>query len=415
MTITHSRLAAALGILAASAAACTRKEAPPAAQEWVLHVEPLASPAGPASAQPQLTSSEHGLILSWLENAGTTTTFKFAQRTATGWSDPRPIVSGSDFFVNFADVPSVVRLADRTLVAHWLQMSGTDPESDAYDVRLTRSNDDGRTWSPAFSPHHDGTKNEHGFATLFDVRGAGLGLVWLDGRAIKPSTTPGEDGVGDMSLRAAIYDRNWVERSEDAVDLRVCECCPTSAAVTSDGVVVAYRDRSPTEVRNIYVARLVDGKWTEPAPVHDDGWQIDGCPVNGPALGAAGRGVGVAWFTVQQDQGQARVAFSQDAGRTFGAPIRVDDAGSLGRVDLELLPDGSAVVSWIELAGSQAAFKVRRVERSGQRSAAVTVAEMGANRNSGYPRMARRGNEIVFAWTGTDDSLQVKTATARLP
>ena len=82
---------------------------------------------------------------------------------------------------------------------------------------------------------------------------------------------------------------------------------------------------------------------------------------------------------------------------------------------VEVLPDGSALVSWIELAGGQAAFKVRRVEASGQRSAAVTVTDLGTNRNSGYPRMARRGNEVVFAWTGTDDSLQVKTATARLP
>ena len=48
------------------------------------------SPAGPASAQPQLTASEHGVILSWLENAGSTTTFKFSQRTATGWSDAQP-------------------------------------------------------------------------------------------------------------------------------------------------------------------------------------------------------------------------------------------------------------------------------------------------------------------------------------
>ena len=298
-----------------------------------------------------MTASEHGLILSWLENAGSTTTFKFSQRTATGWSDPLPIVSGPDFFANFADLPSVVRLADRTLVAHWLQMSGTDPESEAYDVQLTRSTDDGRTWSPAFSPHHDGTKNEHGFASLFDVRGAELGLIWLDGRAIKPPATPGDDGVGDMSLRAAVYDRNWKQLSEDAVDLRVCECCPTSAASTSDGVVVAYRGRSQDEIRNIYVARLVDGKWSTPAPVHDDGWQIDGCPVNGPAASAAGRTVAVAWFTVQKDLGQAFVAFSQDAGRTFGAPIRVDDAGSLGKVDLELLLDGSAVASWIELAG----------------------------------------------------------------
>ena len=72
-------------------------------------------------------------------------------------------------------------------------------------------------------------------------------------------------------------------------------------------------------------------------------------------------------------------------------------------------------MSWIELAGRQAAFKVRRIDRSGQRSAAVTVADIGANRNSGYPRMARRGNELLFAWTGTDGSLRAKTARARVP
>jgi len=132
-------------------------------------------------------------------------------------------------------------------------------------------------------------------------------------------------------------------------------------------------------------------------------------------VSAAGRTVAVAWFTVQKDLGQAFVAFSQDAGRTFGAPIRVDDAGSLGKVDLELLLDGSAVASWIEQADGKSAFKVRRIEPSGHRSAAIVVADMGTNRNSGYPRMARRGNELVFAWTGTDDSLQVKTAVARLP
>jgi hypothetical protein len=401
-----------LALIPAVGAACARS-ADRSESAWTLRVEPMASPAGPASAQPQLTVSDHGVILSWLENAGTLTTFKFAERTAEGWSDARQIVSGRDFFANWADVPSVVRLSDRTLVGHWLQRSGA--ETYAYDVRLTRSADEGRTWSPAFSPHHDGTENEHGFASLFDIRGAGLGLIWLDGRAMKPSATPGEEGVGDMSLRAATYDRDWTQLSEDAIDLRVCECCPTAAAVTSDGVVVAYRDRSPAEIRNIYVARLVNGKWTDPAPVHDDGWRIDGCPVNGPSLSAIGRDVAIGWFTVQQERGHAFVAFSDDAGKTFGAPIRVDDADSLGRVDVEQMPDGSAVVSWIELANGRASFNVRRVARSGQRSGAVIVTDIGANRNSGYPRMARHGAELVFAWTGTDDSLRVQTASARIP
>jgi hypothetical protein len=73
------------------------------------------------------------------------------------------------------------------------------------------------------------------------------------------------------------------------------------------------------------------------------------------------------------------------------------------------------VVAWVELAGKQAAFKVRRVERSGQRSAAFTVTDLGAQRNSGYPRLARSGQELIFAWTGTGDRLRVETAVARLP
>jgi len=389
---------------------CTRATPPPAIA-WTLQLGPLASPAGDASAQPQLTASKDGVILSWLENAGSQTTLKFSERTVTGWSDARTVASGDDFFANWADVPSVMRLADRTLVAHWLQSHGA---SAGYDVRLARSTDDGRTWSAPFSPHHDGTKTQHGFASLFDA-GGGLGLIWLDGRAMKPGVGPDDEGTGDMGLRAARFDRNGQQVSEDAVSVRVCECCPTASAVTADGPIVAYRNRSADEVRDIHVSRLSGGAWTVPAPVHADGWTIDGCPVNGPAISASGRDVAVAWFTAPNDEGHAFVTFSQDAGRTFSAPIRVDEAGSLGRVDVEQMPDGSAVVGWVELADRIAAFKVRRVERNGQRSAAVTITDLGGRRNSGYPRMARHGQEVVFAWTGTGDRLRVETTVAHIP
>lgn len=407
--IRRSLFAAAICGLAACSNACSAT--PPASPEWTLRIEPLSSPAGPASAQPQLSTSPHGVLLSWLENADTTTTFKFAERSAGVWTAPRTIASGRDFFVNFADVPSAIRLADRTLVAHWLQRSASDTY--AYDVKLARSGDDGATWSAPFSPHHDGTKSEHGFASLFDLGGGRFGLAWLDGRNMKPSTDA--ESVGDMSLRAAAFDAGATQTADEAIDLRVCECCPTAAAVTADGVVVAYRDRRADEVRNIQVTRFAHGKWSDPSPVHDDGWRIDGCPVNGPALSAVGSHVAIAWFTVQQERGHAFVAFSAEAGRTFGAPIPLDDAGSLGRVDVEQLEDGSAVAAWIESAGQKATFSLRRVEPSGRRSAPVVVTGMGANRNSGYPRMVRNGRELVFAWTGTDDSLRVQTAAARLP
>ena len=162
-------------------------------------LEPLPSPAGDATAQPQLTASSDGVILSWLENTSSQTALKFSERTAAGWSEPRLVAFGDDFFANYADIPSVVRLADRTLVAHWMQMNGAS--ASGYDLRLARSTDEGRTWSAPFSPHHDGTKTEHGFASLFDT-GGGLGLIWLDGRAMKPGTTPDDEGTGDMGLRA---------------------------------------------------------------------------------------------------------------------------------------------------------------------------------------------------------------------
>ena len=404
-----------LALVAACAfpvAGCTRPAPPIPAAEWTLKIEPLTSPAGDGTAQPQLTASNDAVILSWLENTSSQTALKFSERTAAGWSEPRLVAFGDDFFANYADVPSVVRLTDRTLVAHWLQTNGAS--GPGYNLRLARSTDEGRTWSAPFSPHHDGTNTQHGFASLFDT-GGGLGVIWLDGRAMTPGVTPQDEGTGDMGLRAAHFDRAWKQRSEDAIDRRVCECCPTAAAVTTDGPIVAYRNRSTGEVRDIYVSRFTGEAWTVPAPVHGDGWTIDGCPVNGPAIGANARQVAVAWFTAPKDEGHAFVAFSQDAGRTFSAPVQVDDAGSLGRVDVEQLADGSAVVGWIELSGRNAAFKVRRVERGGQRSAPITVTSLGASRNSGYPRLARRGQELIVAWTGSGDRRRVETAVARLP
>ena len=384
--------------------------------EWTIAPEPLPSPAGANSMEPQLTTEGSRTILNWLERAGTHTALKFAERTASGWSDVRTAAEGNDFMVNAADVPSVRLLADGTLVAQWLQEDGPDPES--YKLRLSMSRDAGRTWSAPASPHHDTVQTQHGFASLFQAPGAGLGLVWLDGRAIKPDAP---EGVGNMALRAAIFDANGSERPETVVDSRVCECCPTAAAATSEGTIVAYRNRSDNEIRDIYVTTFVNGRWTPPVAVHNDGWRITGCPVNGPAISARGRDVAVAWFTAKDDQGHSFVAFSHDAGRTFGAPVRVDDVSSPGRVGVEVLSDTSAIVSWVETPSQQspqapqapqATFSARRVDDHGKRGAAVAVGDSTGTR---YPRLARFGDDVLFAWTATDKGVpRVLTARARI-
>jgi hypothetical protein len=401
-----------LGMSVAGTAPVQRSTVP--ALDWRPSITALASPAGAESAQPQLTTSSRGILLSWVERSGRTATLKFSERTAGGWSPPRTVASGDDWFVNWADVPSVLRLEDGTLAAHWLQKSGLDAY--AYDVRLAYSTNDGRSWSAPFTPHHDGLKREHGFVSLFSMPRGGLGLVWLDGRAM--ASAAGHEGGasgGAMGLRYGTFDRTWKQTSEVPIDQRVCECCPTTAAMTSDGPVVAYRDRSDDEVRDIYVARLENGKWSAPKPVHHDNWQIAACPVNGPMLSARDRNVVLAWFTGKNDVGHAYVAFSEDAGRTFGPPVQLDGGAAVGRVDVALLPDGTTIATWIESANQRASFAARRVDSSGRTSPIVTISDIVGARTSGYPRVAFGGDELVFAWIESlAGKATVKTAVSKL-
>jgi hypothetical protein len=378
-----------------------------AAQPARSAVTPLVSPAAAESGQPQLTVSSRGVLLSWIERAGNVATLRFAERTPSGWTAAGMVASGSDWFVNWADVPSVQRLDDGTLAAHWLQKSGAGTY--AYDVRLSHSRDNGKTWATSFTPHHDGTQTEHGFASLLQMPGAGLGLFWLDGRATSGGHG-GHGGGGAMSLRFGSFDQKWKQTADAAIDARVCDCCPTAAAVTADGPVVVYRDRSDTEVRDIAIVRFERGAWTAPAPVHADNWTIQACPVNGPAIAAQGRTVVVAWFTAVGDRPRTFLAFSKDAGRSFGTPVALDEGVAVGRVDVELLPDGSAVAAYIEQTGQRSQFRVRRVAPDGVRSAAIVVAGLDAGRASGYPRIAVHQGEVTAAWVERDGSMRVKTA-----
>ena len=402
---------------------------PPDPAAWSIDIRPLTAPAATSSTEPQLTASGTDVILSWIERAGATSTLKFAQRTDEGWSAPLTAASGADWFLSYADPPAVMRLSNGTLVAQWLQQIGP---IEAMDLKLSYSRDEGETWAPAFTPHHDGTTTQHAFASMFEMPGSTLGLVWLDGRESFIETD--DPAGGSMTMWYAAFDGTWKQTADAAIDHKVCECCSTAAAVTSDGVLTAFRDRSNDEIRNIAVSRLginsgidsatggAEASWTEPAAVHDDGWKTYSCPVNGPALSARGRQAAVAWFSAPADEGHAFVAFSEDAGRTWGPPIRLDDAMSIGRVDVELLDDGSAVATWIEYAGGQSELRARLVTPNGIRSAPVNVAGVGEDAAAGLPRLARRGDELIFAWTesGTpnqagDTPQRVRTAVAQLP
>lgn len=386
----------------------------PARTDEPLVIRTSESPAGADSREPDLAATSDGrVILSWIQRIGEKRyALRMAERDARGWSEVRTVAEGENWFINWADFPSVVALSDGSLAAHWLVKSGASTY--AYDVNIARSKDRGKTWDRPVVPHRDLTQTEHGFVSLIPLADARVGAVWLDGRNLKNVKDDDEHSAlkESMTLRYAAIDAEGKLSDEAQLDERVCECCQTSAALTSNGVIVAYRDRSPTEVRDISVIRSATNTgWSSPQTVHLDGWQINACPVNGPAIAAEGSRVAIAWFTEGGGASHVNIAFSNDGGATFGNKIQIDDGNTVGRVDALMLPDGSALVCWLAGTVEEGAIKVRRVQSDGTVGPVAMIAKTDISRSSGFPRMARLQDEVFFAWTEFGKPSQVRVAS----
>jgi hypothetical protein len=380
---------------------------------WLDAPTELASPAAAGSRFPHLASRRGGvLVMSWLEPAGRGEfALRFATWTRGAWSSAGTVATGRDWFVNWADFPSVVSIDDRLWAAHWLQQKPGNVY--AYDVRVAMSTDAGRTWSTAVAPHDDGTSTEHGFVSLFEDGGVAR-VVWLDGRNTSGAHDHSSGAGGAMTLRSTSIGADAREQGPDIeLDSRTCDCCQTDAARTREGSVVVYRDRSEAEVRDIALVRHTAAGWSAPVPVASDGWRIDACPVNGPAVDARGDTVVVAWFTAP-DKPRVRLAFSTDGGRTFTPPIEVAAGKVAGRVDVVLLPDGRAAVSWLADRPGAAEITVQAFTAEGPAGAAAVIAHSDIARSSGFPQMVLGDGGLLFAWTRSGDRPEVRAAFARL-
>ena len=390
----------AVALMVLAACSSSDRQAPGA------RIAVLPSPAGPQSGEPFLASDAAGTVhMTWIEKTSDSTyAVRYARLDSATWSRPTTVVERRDLFVNWADYPSVIATPSGRLLVHWLQRSGAGRY--AYDVRIAQSTDGGGTWSDGAILHTDRSAAEHGFVALWAAPGDSVRAAWLDGRHM--TADAGGHGQGAMSVQAVSVAPTGTLGAEQPVDLRTCDCCQVAATVATSGPVVAYRDRTDDEVRDIAVVRLVDGKWTSPRIVHADGWHIEACPVNGPALAARGDTVAIAWFTGAQDTARVRVAFSVDGGAHFAAPVRVDGGAPAGRVGIVLDQNGDALVSWLErVPPEDAEVRVRRVARSGDLGATTTISRTKAARASGFPRIVRRGDSLLAAWTVPGDSARV--------
>ena len=365
---------------------------------------PMELPSGNYSVFPNLLSNQSKLLLSWVdEHEEGTDKLMYSEWENGAWSVPQIMAQGSNWFINWADFPGMGVNASGDKFAHYLARSAEGTYD--YDVRLVWQKNGEAQWSEMGKPYQDTTKGEHGFVSMFPAPDNQLGVVWLDGRKY---VTKKEE----MMLMFSLVDAEGNVTAEKPLDERVCDCCQTDAVSSEDRTIVVYRNRTENEIRDIYRVIYEDGKWSEPAPVGDDQWNISGCPVNGPAIDARGNHVVVAWFTNAGDSARVKLAFSENGGESFGPPMQLDLGNPLGRIDVKLDETGNAWISWMENVEKEAQIFLRKIDKNGFISDAFSVSAINEHRASGFPRMAILEGDLYLVWTksGEPSSLEMVKA-----
>lgn len=372
-------------------------------QEYSLTEVPLDTQN---SGMPNLFVDAKGqATLTWIERSNDTLAqLKMAQLDKQSWSAAKLISQGSNWFVNWADFPAFASFpnADAEMAAHWLQKRAAGTYD--YDIRVATSLDGGQQWSDDFILHRDSIAAEHGFVTLLPIGQDRVFATWLDGRNTKTGNMESNmdhgHGGGAMTLRTAEFDVQGNLYEEMELDTRICDCCQTDAVVNSQGPIVVYRDRSEREIRDISIVRKVRGIWSDPQTIGSDHWQINGCPVNGPAVAAQGNQVAVAWFTMAADTPKVQVVFSTDYGASFGVPIRVDAGNPLGRVDIVFDQKDQVLVSYLEDQEGGSEVRVVPVSKNGMVvGPAVVEIPIDGARKSGFPILEKLNQGYLLALT----------------
>jgi hypothetical protein len=400
-------------------------------QSAAFLTQPLVFNAAENSAQPSVVAdSKRGqFVLSWQsKDAAGCSALKLATlKPGAKLSAISQAGQGCNWFVNWADFPSVGIADNGDWLTYWLQKSADSAY--AYDIHMVRSSNQGSSWQPPFKINSDNTQTEHGFVSLAPAGGDKMLAVWLDGRKMASETAAASDphanhgsaehAHGDaMTLRSAVIGSKGSMSPEMEIDANVCSCCNTDLARTGAGTksmhTLVFRDRSDAEIRDIGLAHFSNGAWKSEGVIHADNWKIAGCPVNGPAIATHGNDTLVVWATMQGD------ALSVRARSLMGKPgefLNLEtSAGVLGRVDAAPWGKSNWLVSWLGAGkAGRATLYLAELDEGLKIIRQQALLDLPAGRNIGMPRLATLGGKhAVLVWTEAAEKLAAGKTQTRM-
>jgi hypothetical protein len=309
------------------------------------------TPAGDGNFNPFVVSdSRGGFYLVFIKRSGGVSNVML-RRSADGASFSEPVRINDregDATVRNENPPKLAAGPTGDLYACWANERGKWKG----DIRFARSTDQGKTFSPAVTVNSDAAEAPagHAFQSIAVDRNGRIFVTWIDERNKKTSDRGAEIWLSTSEDGGKTFSRDRRILSD------VCECCRTNIQIDSAGrLFLSYRTVPSTGpmYRDIVVARSDDqGRTFKTSRVSADGWDVNACPVTGPALCIDGRDrVTVLWFTGEERAPGLYFTTSADHGGSYAARKRLDPDQKLGKqAQAVALADGRILVAWADTA-----------------------------------------------------------------
>jgi hypothetical protein len=290
----------------------------------------------------------------------------------------------------------------------------------------SRSDDDGRSFSPpAPLPGGDASGNR-GWESIAVNRSGDIVALWLDHRESSSGRRSGAamnhaehqhldsgqrpaDGVARAQLSKLWFARLGDAESARALTGGVCYCCKTTIATDSTGAIyAAWRHVYEGNIRDIAFTRSSDNGRTfaPPLRVSDDNWVLDGCPENGPAMVVDdARRIHIVWPTLVPSAARNSeptlalfYAMSVD-GKRFTARQRIPTDGVPRHPQMIVAPNGGLIVGWDEQARGTRRIAVARGSIDAKGVAQFAKLPVGDGTRAEYPALASVEGGVLVAWT----------------
>ena len=398
-----------IGLSAVSISGQSTGGAPPAP------LETLGVP-GASNSTPSLTAAGQTVAAVWAAAKDGSTNLYFALSNDGGatFSAPRRVSDqDGDAGATPEQPPRVVISGSgnaRTITVLWSKRDPGPQQTRRDLVRIARSTDGGRTFSPARFIHDPAVAGARGWQSLTLGPDGAIHAVWLDGRNAARHIAESSKMTGMQHKGQPPQEIFYAKLGADGpvVETRiasdVCFCCKTAVAVDIRGnVYTAWRHIFPGSIRDIAFAKSTDGGrgFSPIVRVSNDNWELNGCPEDGPSLAVDQSGtIHIAWATVVNDGEPQKAVFyatSRD-GKVFSPRKRVPTTGTTtpGHPQLLLTSDGSAVIVFDEVAGGQRRVSLVRLTGSGVFQPPQILS---GDESAMHPVFVRSGNRnLLIAW-----------------